>query len=135
MNETYLFSIKQWAAATAQSCSAASMRCMMRTLYLLMSLAAGVALAVALAVAPAYAEAPAEPVSAMAATTLDKVNINTANAQTLEEKLVGIGEARAGDIVRYREIYGLFVSADELAEVKGIGQSTVDRNRDVITLE
>jgi len=131
MNETYLFSIKQWAAATAQSCSAASMRCMMRTLYLLMSLAAGVALAVA----PAYAEAPAEPVSAMAATTLDKVNINTANAQTLEEKLVGIGEARAGDIVRYREIYGLFVSADELAEVKGIGQSTVDRNRDVITLE
>jgi len=131
MNETYLFSIKQWAAAAAQSCSAASMRCMTRTLYLLMMLATGVALAVA----PAYAEAPAEPVPAIEGTTLDKVNINTANAQTLEEKLVGIGEARAGDIVRYREIYGLFVSADELAEVKGIGQSTVDRNRDVITLE
>jgi len=131
MNETYLFSNKQWAAAAVQSCSAASMRCMMRTFYLLMMLATGVALAVA----PAYAEAPAEPVSAMAATTLDKVNINTANAQTLEKKLVGVGEARAGDIVRYREIYGSFVSADELAEVKGIGQSTVDRNRDVITLE
>ena len=131
MNETYLFSIKQWAAAAAQSCSAASMRCMTLTLYLLMMLATGVALAVA----PAYAEAPAEPVPAIEGTTLDKVNINTANAQTLEEKLVGIGEARAGDIVRYREIYGLFVSADELAEVKGIGQSTVDRNRDVITLE
>ena len=131
MNETYLFSIKQWAAAAVQSCSAASMRCMMRTLYLLMMLATGVVLAVA----PAYAEAPAEPVSAMTAATLDKVNINTASAQTLEEKLVGIGEARAGDIVRSRETYGSFVSADELAEVKGIGQSTVDRNRDVITLE
>ena len=103
----------------------------MRTFYLLMMLATGVALAVA----PAYSEAPAEPASMMAATTLDKVNINTANAQTLAEKLTGIGEARAGDIVRYRETYGSFVSADELAEVKGIGQSTVDRNRDVITLE
>ena len=95
MNETYLFSMKQWAAALAQFCSAASMRCMMRALYVVMMLAIGVALAVA----PAYAEAPAEPVSAMAAATLDKVNINTASAQTLEEKLVGIGEARAGDIV------------------------------------
>ncbi|MCP4211680.1 MAG: ComEA family DNA-binding protein [Halieaceae bacterium] len=103
------------------------MRCMVLSLCLLIMPLLGVA--------PAYSEAPAEPASMMAATTLDKVNINTANAQTLAEKLTGIGEARAGDIVRYRETYGSFVSADELAEVKGIGQSTVDRNRDVITLE
>ena len=127
MNETYLFSFKQWVAAPARSYSAVSMRCMVLSLCLLIMPLLGVA--------PAYSEAPAEPASMMAATTLDKVNINTANAQTLAEKLTGIGEARAGDIVRYRETYGSFVSADELAEVKGIGQSTVDRNRDVITLE
>ncbi len=63
------------------------------------------------------------------------VNINTADAQTLAANLKGIGEARAQEIVRYREAYGPFASADELTEVKGIGKSTLDMNRDVITLE
>jgi len=63
------------------------------------------------------------------------VNINTADAQTLADKLKGVGEARAAEIVRHRETYGPFASADELTEVKGIGQSTLDMNREVITLE
>jgi competence protein ComEA len=65
----------------------------------------------------------------------ERVNINTADAQTLAANLKGIGEARAQEIVRYREAYGPFASADELMEVKGIGQSTLDMNRAVITLE
>jgi competence protein ComEA len=64
-----------------------------------------------------------------------RVNINTADAQTLAASLKGVGETRAQEIVRYREAYGPFASADELMEVKGIGQSTLDMNRDVITLE
>ena len=63
------------------------------------------------------------------------VNINTADAQALAAGLKGVGEARALEIVRYRESYGPFSSVDELAEVKGIGQSTVDNNRAVITLD
>lgn len=63
------------------------------------------------------------------------VNINTADAQTLAAGLKGVGEARAAEIVRYRETYGPFASAEELEEVKGIGKSTLDMNRDVITLE
>ena len=63
------------------------------------------------------------------------VNINTADAQALAAGLKGVGEARALEIVRYREAYGPFSSVDELAEVKGIGQSTVDNNRAVITLD
>jgi competence protein ComEA len=63
------------------------------------------------------------------------VNINSANAETLATGLRGIGHSRAMEIVRYREAYGPFTSVDELTEVKGIGQSTLDENRAVITLE
>jgi competence protein ComEA len=64
-----------------------------------------------------------------------RVNINTADAQTLAATLKGVGETRAMEIVRYREAYGPFASAEELTEVKGIGKSTLDMNREVITLE
>jgi competence protein ComEA len=64
-----------------------------------------------------------------------RVNINTADAQTLAASLKGVGETRAMEIVRYREAYGPFASAEELTEVKGIGKSTLDMNREVITLE
>ena len=67
--------------------------------------------------------------------TVRSVNINTAGVATLAANLKGIGESRAMEIVRYRESYGPFESIDELAEVKGIGQSTLDMNRSVITLE
>jgi competence protein ComEA len=78
---------------------------------------------------------PATVQAAEAATVAAAVNINTADAQTLAATLKGVGEARALEIIRYREAYGPFSSVDELAEVKGIGQATVDRNRAVITLE
>jgi competence protein ComEA len=81
---------------------------------------------------PAAKSAAAKPAANSAVT---RVNINTADAQTLAANLKGVGEARAQEIVRYRETYGPFASADELTEVKGIGKSTLDMNRDVITLE
>jgi len=78
----------------------------------------------------------ATPTAAPAAKpAVTQVNINTADAQTLAANLKGVGETRAAEIVRYREAYGPFASADELTEVKGIGKSTLDMNRDVITLE
>ena len=60
---------------------------------------------------------------------------NTAGVQTLAANLKGVGESRAAEIVRYRETFGAFDSVEELVEVKGIGSSTLDMNRDVITLE
>ncbi len=63
------------------------------------------------------------------------ININTADASTLAAGLTGIGPSRAQDIVRYRETYGPFASIEELAEVKGVGKSTIDKNRHVLTLE
>ena len=73
--------------------------------------------------------------AATVVSALSPVNINSADAQTLANGLKGIGELRALEIVRYRETYGPFASIEELAEVKGIGKSPLDRNRGVITLE
>jgi competence protein ComEA len=69
--------------------------------------------------------------SAFAATP---VNINKADATTLAKSLDGIGKAKAAAIVAYREEHGPFKSANELTQVKGIGQSLVDRNHDAILL-
>ena len=62
------------------------------------------------------------------------VNINTADADTLATGLTGVGEAKATSIIAYREQHGPFESADDLQQVKGIGQRLVDMNRDVISV-
>lgn len=60
------------------------------------------------------------------------VDINTANAETLSAELDGVGLAKAKAIVEYREKYGPFKNADDLSLVKGIGDRTVEINRDNI---
>jgi competence protein ComEA len=62
----------------------------------------------------------------------ERVNINTADAATLDRVLIGIGPAKAEAIVVYRKANGAFRSPDQLASVKGIGLSTIERNRDRI---
>ena len=63
------------------------------------------------------------------------VNINTADAESLASELNGIGETKAVAIVEYRQQNGPFKSADDLALVKGIGEGTIDKNRDNIVVE
>ena len=60
------------------------------------------------------------------------VNVNTASAETIAESLDGVGLTKAKAIVEYRKDEGPFRHPDELVNVKGIGLSTVDRNRDFI---
>jgi competence protein ComEA len=83
--------------------------------------------------APVSAAPDVPPLAAEA--SVARVNINTADAATLAAGLKGVGLSRAQDIIRYREAYGPFKSVEELADVKGIGQSTLERNRTVITLD
>lgn len=64
----------------------------------------------------------------------ETIDINHADAQTISKGLAGIGPAKARAIVKYREEYGPFASADELAEVKGIGEKTVEKIRDKISV-
>ena len=61
------------------------------------------------------------------------ININTAPASELMQ-LDGIGEVRAQAIVQYREEHGSFKSLDELVNVKGIGEKTLEKNREKITV-
>lgn len=70
-----------------------------------------------------------------AGTVATSVNINHADAQTLAAVLKGVGISRAKEIVRYRETYGPFATVDELEEVKGVGLSTIEKNRALLTLE
>lgn len=60
----------------------------------------------------------------------DKVDLNQADASTLQRELTGVGEAKAKAIVAYRESNGPFSSIDELLEVKGIGKAILDKNRE-----
>ncbi len=60
------------------------------------------------------------------------VDINTADAETISAELKGIGLSKAKAIVEYREKHGPFKSADDLSLVKGIGDRTVEINRDDI---
>ena len=57
------------------------------------------------------------------------VNLNSADAATLAHELKGIGSSKAQAIVDYRQKHGAFRSIDELAQVKGISQKLIDRNR------
>jgi competence protein ComEA len=71
---------------------------------------------------------------AFAAVAAEPVNINTADAATLAERLNGIGLAKAEAIVAHREANGPFRSVDQLASVKGIGLKTVEKNREAMTV-
>lgn len=57
------------------------------------------------------------------------VNINTASASEIAEALNGIGLSKAQAIVEYREAYGEFSRADEIVFVRGIGESTFEKNK------
>jgi competence protein ComEA len=64
----------------------------------------------------------------------DTVNINTADAATIDRVLLNVGPSKAEAIVAYRKANGAFKSLEQLAMVKGIGLKTVEKNRDRIAL-
>ncbi len=96
--------------------------------YLLPSLV--LALATAFTAVPAIAAQTSGAVPAVRLATMAKVDLNTADQDTLQRELSGIGSAKAAAIVAHRESRGAFTSVDELLEVQGIGKSLLDKNRD-----
>ena len=61
------------------------------------------------------------------------ININTATQSELET-LTGIGPAMAIRIIEYREEHGDFRQIEDLLNVKGIGEATLNKFRDHITV-
>ena len=61
------------------------------------------------------------------------VNINAATPEELET-LPGIGEVLAASIVQHREEHGPFTSVEQLLDVSGIGEVTLEEIRDLVTV-
>ena len=62
-----------------------------------------------------------------------KVSLNQATVGELET-LPGIGPSKAAAIINYREEFGKFKSIDELTNVSGIGEKTLEKLRDSLEL-
>ena len=58
-----------------------------------------------------------------------KINLNTATSEQLQT-ISGIGAKRTEDIIAYRESHGGFQSVDDLKNVSGIGDKTLDKIRE-----
>ena len=62
------------------------------------------------------------------------VNINSADAATIDAAMKGVGAKYAAAIVAYRTKNGPFKRVDDLTKVKGIGPKVVERNRANLTI-
>ncbi|HEP1804598.1 TPA: helix-hairpin-helix domain-containing protein [Streptococcus suis] len=62
------------------------------------------------------------------------VNLNTATETDLQT-ISGIGAKRAADIIAYREANGGFKSVDDLNNVSGIGDKTMESIRPYVTVD
>ena len=92
-------------------------------------------LALILGISPALTSLSLHADEVAVASVIQPVNINKADADTLASNLRGVGYSRAKAIVKYRSTNGPFLTVDDLIEVRGVGQSVLDKNRDRITLE
>jgi len=93
------------------------------------------ALLTLLIVNPAFAEAGKEVATQSNETlaSMDKININQADAKTLTT-LKGIGKDRAVKIIEYRETNGPFEKVEDLMKVKGIGKKIFEQNKNVLSV-
>lgn len=63
----------------------------------------------------------------------ERINVNTADVLDLQ-RLPGIGEKRAQDIVDYREEHGPFESVEDLTQISGIGEGILAGLRDYVSV-
>jgi len=88
--------------------------------------ACALALGVALAVTPVLAGGETR--------LSGTVNVNTATAEQLQ-LLPGIGETRARAVIETRKRRGGFESVEDLLDVKGIGESSLQQMRPYVTVD
>ena len=63
------------------------------------------------------------------------VDINSADAETIAANMDGVGLVKAQAIVAFREqLVGSFKTLEQLLEVKGIGEETLEKNRHKLTI-
>lgn len=78
--------------------------------------------------------ATTEPAANTEMTSNGKININKADAATLQQ-LSGIGPTLASRIVEFRTEHGPFTQIEDLKKVKGIGTKMFDKISQIISAE
>lgn len=71
--------------------------------------------------------------SAQSGSNGEKVNLNTASAADLQ-KLTGVGEKKAEQIIAYRGQNGSFKKIEDLMQVSGIGEKTFESLKDQLAV-
>lgn len=64
----------------------------------------------------------------------EMVNVNTADEQAMQN-LPGVGPAKAKAIIQYRDEHGPFSSLDELTNVSGIGDKSLEKMKPNMSLQ
>ena len=66
---------------------------------------------------------------------VEKININTASHEELQEGLVGIGDRNATEIIKYREENGPFKTLEDFDKVKYVGPKLLEKNKGRIVFQ
>ena len=78
--------------------------------------------------------APRQTTNAHTSTPNEQLSLNQATADQLQQHLTGIGQKKAQAIVEQRQKMGGFKRIEDLLEVKGIGEKTLEKNRHKLRL-
>lgn len=87
-------------------------------------------------VTPASTPSQAKPTTAsgVQGDSSAQINLNTATTEELQT-ISGIGAKRAQDIIDYRDANGGFSSVDDLKNVSGIGEKTLEKLKAEVTVD